>query len=77
MLSAIESIIEQQTKSNNVFGDLFSTILEKLSENTLSRVRCPLHFRGTQCPHHETLFSHAHAFVCKVPGAAAGIQSIR
>lgn len=44
MLSAIESIIEQQTKSNNVFGDLFSTILEKLSENTLSRVRCPLHF---------------------------------
>lgn len=45
MLSGIECIIERQTKSNKVFGDLFWTILGELSENTLSRVGCPMHFQ--------------------------------
>ncbi|KAL3172073.1 hypothetical protein MRX96_043484 [Rhipicephalus microplus] len=45
MLSGVECVIERHTKSNQVFGDLFWRILEELSENTLSRVGCPLHFQ--------------------------------
>ncbi|KAL3186860.1 hypothetical protein MRX96_004797 [Rhipicephalus microplus] len=45
MLSGIECVIERHTKSNQVFGDLFWRILEELSEKTLSRVGCPLHFQ--------------------------------
>ncbi|KAH6920747.1 hypothetical protein HPB50_028265 [Hyalomma asiaticum] len=44
VLSSIEHVIQRSTKDNKVFGDLFWSIMEELSECVLTRVGCTEHF---------------------------------
>lgn len=44
LVDGIERVIEKKTEKKEAFGDLFWDILEELSQNTLVRVGCSVHF---------------------------------
>lgn len=46
LLGAVESVVEAETKTQKVFGNLFWKTVDVISGLRLARVRCNVHYEG-------------------------------